>query len=167
MSKIGFCYQGTIIWDKGKVGNNAAPWTSCGYPSDPKIRPMHSNVLIWSKGPSELPCITKDLSPIEIEEYKKLTKSIWRIPTGAKNPTSHCCPFPVKLAEGVVRLLSHKDDLCMDIFGGSGTVAVACVRNQRRFIYIDASKTYCKEASDWIERERQVLNTNVTNKKAA
>ena len=167
MSKIGFCYQVSAIWNKGKVGNNAAPWISCGYPSDPKIRPMHSNIMMWSKEQSELPCITNDLSEIESQEYGELTKSIWRIPTGEKNPTSHVCPFPLKLAENVVRLLSHKDDLVMDVFGGSGVVAVACVKNQRRFIHIDASKTYCKEAKDWVQRERKALNANVTERKVA
>ncbi len=164
MREIGYCYRDTIIWDKGKVGNNAAPWTSCGYPDNPKIRPMHSNILIYSKEQWELPCITNDLSEIQTEEYNELTKSIWRIPTGAKNPTSHVCPFPLKLAENIVKLLSFKNDLVMDVFGGSGTVAVACVKNQRRFIHLDASETYCKEAKDWIQSEQESLNAS---KKAA
>ncbi|MDR2408930.1 MAG: site-specific DNA-methyltransferase, partial [Bacteroidales bacterium] len=58
----------------------------------------------------------------------------------------HPAPFPFDLAYRILKFYTYKNDLILDMFGGTGTVALACSKTQRRYIYIDISKKYTKYA---------------------
>ena len=63
-------------------------------------------------------------------------------------------PFPVALAERVIRLYSYVDDVVLDPFMGSGTTAVAAVQNQRHYVGFDISEEYCTLAEERIIRAK-------------
>ena len=44
---------------------------------------------------------------------------------------------PVKLLERIIELYSDENDLCMDIFAGSGTLGRACINKNRNYILFD------------------------------
>ncbi len=44
---------------------------------------------------------------------------------------------PVKLLERIISLYSNENDVCMDIFAGSGTLGRACTNKKRKYILID------------------------------
>lgn len=85
---------------------------------------------------------------------------VWYIPKvtsgmnrASKERTSHPAQFPVALIDRVVKVSSNKDDVVLDPFAGSGTTAVACQQNGRKFIGFELKESYCHIAA---ERLRQL-----------
>jgi len=68
--------------------------------------------------------------------------------------TLHPTQKPLALCGYVIKALSNEGDLILDPFSGSGSVAVACHRLNRRFIAIERDPEYYKMARDRLERER-------------
>jgi len=66
-----------------------------------------------------------------------------------ENP--HPAQFPEELAGWMVRLLCPEQGIVLDPFVGSGTTAVACVKNNRNFVGIDISEEYCQYAKKRLE----------------
>lgn len=66
----------------------------------------------------------------------------------------HSATFPVSLPEWFIRLLTQPGDVVLDPFMGSGTTAVACVRDARHFIGIELNPSFCQLAERRVERER-------------
>ena len=54
--------------------------------------------------------------------------------------------FPYQLAEDHVLSWSRKGDIVLDPLSGSGTTALAAVRNERSFIGIEASEVYVQQS---------------------
>jgi adenine-specific DNA-methyltransferase len=47
---------------------------------------------------------------------------------------------PVKLLERIIDLYSNENDICMDIFAGSGTLGRACINKNRKYVLIDINE---------------------------
>ena len=69
------------------------------------------------------------------------SRGVWRIPSVRAND-DHEAKFPEALARRVVRLLTDPGDLVLDCFVGSGTTAVAALKEGRHFIGIDVTPRY-------------------------
>ena len=65
----------------------------------------------------------------------------------------HSATFPVALPEWFIKLLTRPDDVVLDPFMGSGTTAVACVKNKRDFVGIDINHEFCRIARKRIKDE--------------
>lgn len=73
--------------------------------------------------------------------------------TSAKN--IHPTIKPLKLMIYLIQLMSDKNDIILDPFLGSGTTAVACRIQQRRYIGIEKDKDYFKIAEARINKEKE------------
>ncbi len=165
MQKLGYQYVSTIIWSKGHVGRQPQGCGEICSPNNPVIKDVHSYLFVFSVDGKELPCATGNSSVLSKEEYEQLTQSVWHVHTESKAIGSHVCPMPVELAERAIRLFSYEGDLIIDPFGGSGSSAIAAIRNGRRFILIDKSQTYCAQSKQRIDAE--VLKLKSKNSQAA
>ena len=58
----------------------------------------------------------------------------------------HSATFPVSLPAWFIQLLTRPGDAVLDPFMGSGTTAVACLRNQRHFVGFELNPAFCKLA---------------------
>ena len=56
----------------------------------------------------------------------------------------HSATFPVSLPAWFIQLLTKPGDTVLDPFMGSGTTAVACLRNQRHFLGFELNPAFCK-----------------------
>lgn len=65
----------------------------------------------------------------------------------------HPSQKPLELIERFVRVSSQENDIILDPFLGSGTTAVACLRNNRRYIGFETEQKYCDIAEDRIRSE--------------
>ena len=54
----------------------------------------------------------------------------------------HPAPFPENLIYRLVKFYSYKGNTILDMFGGTGTVAVVAYKTKRHFIHIDISGEY-------------------------
>lgn len=83
--------------------------------------------------------------------------NIWNYKVGLYNTTSdkiafkHPAIFPEQLAIDHILSWSNENDLVLDPFIGSGTVAKACVLTNRNYIGFDVSEEYCEIANKRVE----------------
>lgn len=73
------------------------------------------------------------------------------------NIQSHGACFPTALARKLITLFSDEGNLVYDPFIGSGTTAVACVKENRNFIGSEISSEYAKLAENRIKIETSQL----------
>ena len=57
-----------------------------------------------------------------------------------KEKINYATQKPVKLLERIVDLYSIENDVCLDIFAGSGSLGRACINKGRRYILFDINK---------------------------
>jgi len=79
-------------------------------------------------------------------------RSVWRINTEPYSE-AHFATFPTALPERCIRAGCPVNGVVLDPFGGSGTTAVAALRNQRRAVLIELNPVYITMAHRRIERE--------------
>ena len=78
--------------------------------------------------------------------------NIWRYANGKGFATKdeiayeHPAIFPEKLAADHITAWSNENDIVLDPFGGSGTVAKIATMLNRRWIHVEVSEEYCKIA---------------------
>jgi len=81
------------------------------------------------------------LSLISAENHQNWFQQIWSDVTGASTK-EHPAPFPLELAERLIRMFSFVGDTVLDPFLGSGTTALAAAKWGRNSIGIEVDKHY-------------------------
>ncbi|MEZ4728060.1 MAG: site-specific DNA-methyltransferase [Caldilineaceae bacterium] len=142
---VGFLPMGEIIWRKAKGASGNCAWGSWQSAKAPRLRDIHEYLLVFTKETFARP--DKGESDIARDEFMAATLSIWEIGAESAKRVGHPAPFPVALAERVIRLYSYVGDVVLDPFMGSGTTAVAAVQNQRHYVGFDISEEYCTLAT--------------------
>ncbi len=69
------------------------------------------------------------------------SRAVWHIPSVRAND-DHEAKFPQELPRRVIRLLTDPGDVVLDCFMGSGTTAVAALREGRHYLGIEKLKKY-------------------------
>ena len=70
---------------------------------------------------------------------------------------NHPTQKPVKLIKRLVRASTNPSDTVLDPFMGSGTTAIACIKEKRHFIGFELNKDYFDKACKRIEDEQRQL----------
>jgi DNA modification methylase len=71
----------------------------------------------------------------------------------------HPCPKPLNIwSKLLIRGSVKESDIILDMFMGSGTTAIACIRNRRKWIGIEMSKKYCDIVVERVKDEERQLN---------
>ena len=70
----------------------------------------------------------------------------------------HPTQKPVQLFQWCLDKYSKPNDLILDCFSGSGTTAIACHKENRRFICVEKDSEYVRLSRERLEKERQQLN---------
>ena len=84
----------------------------------------------------------------------KNPSDVWDIPNVKANhveKTEHPCQFPEALAQRLILALTNENDVVLDPYLGSGTTALACLLNSRRFKGSELNKKYFEIAKNRIE----------------
>lgn len=149
MCQIGFNYRGEIIWDKAASAGGSCAWGSWMSASNPSLRDVHEYILVFSKGSLKR---GKGENTIGRDDFLEWTKSIWKMSTESAKRVKHPAPFPEELPHRLINLFSYKGDVVLDPFIGSGTTAVAALKNGRHYVGYDLSKEYVHLAEERIAR---------------
>lgn len=160
--KIGFDNLASIIWHK--ISNAAYEVESgggfLGKPYEPNavIKNDIEFILMERKpGGYRAPDIpTKVLSLISAENHSKWFQQIWTGITGASTK-QHPAPYPIELAERLIRMFSFVGDTVLDPFLGTGTTTVAAAKWGRNSIGIEVDKHYFGLAQKRITLETSSL----------
>ena len=148
---IGFYVMSIIIWNKNTTSNRTA-WGSFMSPSCPSFPRCFEYVLIFSKSKK---LTHKGDTTISKENFIKWTNGMWTFAPEIKE-LWHPAAYPLELPKRCIELLTYKDDVVLDPFMGSGTTAIACIKEHRHFIGFELSKEYYDKACkriDWEQRQ--------------
>ena len=150
---IGFDNLAPIIWHKiANMKTEAAGKGAClGKPYEPNgvVKNDIEFILMQRKpGGYRRPSIEdRVLSVIPKELHEAWFRQVWNGPTGAST-RKHPAPFPVELAERLVRMFSFVGDTVFDPFVGSGSSLAAAAMHGRNGIGIDVEPAYIKMAAN-------------------
>jgi DNA modification methylase len=151
LRELGYIMRTEIIWYKQTMGRRTA-WGSWRSPSNPHIVPSWEYVLVFCKERWKL-----DGDPgradIGAKEFERFSDGFWAIPPERRRH-GHPAPFPEELIERLVKFYSYRENVVVDMFGGTGTVAAVARRLGRHYLHVDASEEYCRQAVERIRRAR-------------
>lgn len=96
----------------------------------------------------KLRCNVIGKNPSDVWQIAKVTSGENR---SSRERTPHPAQFPLDLVNRLVLGFSRAGDLILDPFMGSGTVAVACLQQGRRFVGVEINPAYCELAARRIQ----------------
>ena len=165
--KIGFDNVQGILWLK--IANAAYEVENgsgfLGKPYEPNaVIKNDVEYILMQRKPSGYrnPSIpTRIMSVISHENYQKWFRLKWEDVHGAST-RNHPAPYPVELAERLIRMFSFAGDTVLDPFLGAGTTTVAAARCGRNSIGVELDPHYYEMASQRIDEETSDLFSQVT-----
>jgi site-specific DNA-methyltransferase (adenine-specific) len=150
ISSAGFYLYDRRIWVKDPCWENSQ-WHSLSYRSVDEFEYIY---ICWKPG-----ITTIDRNRLTKNEWSEWgSRSVWHI-ASVRNNHEHEAQFPLELPRKVIRLFSREDSLVLDSFAGSGTTAVAAIKEHRRYmglelmpIYVQLAKRKCQAALNDVAR---------------
>ena len=159
--RIGFDNLNPIIWHK--IANasyevqNGSKFLGKPYEPNAIIKNDMEFILMQRKpGGYRKPTESqRQESRISKEDFDLWFQQIWQIP-GASTK-QHPAPFPMELANRLVRMFSFTGDTVLDPFCGSGTTVIAAFKAGRNSIGVDIEPEYCRMAAKQLKAESSNL----------
>jgi DNA modification methylase len=149
---IGFDNLSPIIWNKianavFEASGNGGGFLGKPYEPNSVIKNDIEFILMQRKpGGYRTPSLPERvLSIISAENHKKWFQQVWTGVTGAST-RNHPAPYPLELAERLVRMFSFVGDIVLDPFMGTGTTNVASAKWGRNSIGVEVDGEYFNQA---------------------
>ena len=92
------------------------------------------------------------LSLLSREYFQKCFRQVWTDIAGAST-SAHPAPYPVELAERLIRMFSFVGDTVLDPFAGTGSTQVAAAATGRNSVGIEVDPVYMKMALSRLRNE--------------
>jgi len=148
---VGFDYMGSIIWQKQTnthTSGGSKVMGSFPYPKGGILTVDYENILIFKKhGKAEVPSYeAKELSIISMEEWKVFFNTHWIF--AGERQDKHIAVFPEELPYRLIRMFSYCGDTVLDPFMGSGTTALAALKNGRNAVGYELNQDFFKFYAD-------------------
>jgi DNA modification methylase len=161
--KIGFSNLSPIIWHKianaaYEASGNGGGFLGKPYEPNAVIKNDIEFILMLRKpGGYRSPSLaTRLLSVIPEDKHRLWFQQIWTGVTGASTRT-HPAPYPIELAERLIRMFSFVGDTVLDPFAGTGTTTAAAAKWGRNSVSTEIDSKYLAIARDRIEKDVQRL----------
>ena len=161
--KLGFDNLAPIIWHK--ISNAATEATGngstfLGKPYEPNAIIKHDiEYVLFERKPGgyRRPTVAmRALSVIPAESHRAWYQQIWQV-SGAST-RQHPAPYPLAVAERLVRMFSFVGDTVLDPFSGTGTTALAAGTWGRNSVSVEVEPSYMDLA---VSRLRQSLPSQI------
>jgi len=159
--KIGFDNLNPIIWYK--IANATTEVEGggrfLGKPYEPNaiVKNDIEYILMQRKSGGYRKPTTEQrrLSMIERESFNEWFQQIWHL--GGASTSAHPAPFPLVLADRLVRMFSFFGDTVLDPFMGTGTTIVAAVMAGRNAVGVEIDEEYFTQAQGSIKNSADLL----------
>lgn len=159
-----------IFWHKianavTEVEGNGAGFYGKPYQPGAIVKNDVEYILFLRKGGQyrSVPPIKKALSMLTRDEMQRWMRSMWTDMPGASTREGHPAPFPVELAERLIRMFSFAGDTVLDPFCGTGSTAVAAMNAGRNSINVEIEPSYLRLAYERVlSASRQKRMTGAT-----
>jgi site-specific DNA-methyltransferase (adenine-specific) len=158
--RLGLDCLSPILWNKIANGVTEAAGNGAGFygkPYQPNAIVKNDNeyILFLRKG-GEYRSVTplqKALSMLTKEEMQSWWQPFWTDVKGASTRNGHPAPYPVELAERLIRMFSFAGDVVLDPFAGTCSTAIAAFRSGRNSISNEIDPVYLKHGVERTKRE--------------
>lgn len=147
-----------IIWHKIANGVTEAEGNGAGFYGKPYqpgsiVKNDVEYILFMRKGGAyrSVSPIKKALSMLTKDEMQTWLRSIWGDIKGASTRAGHPAPYPIDIADRLIRLFSFAGDTVLDPFMGTGTTSVAAMLAGRNSIGNEIEPTYLNQAIERLE----------------
>jgi len=155
-----------ILWHKISNGVNEAQGNGAGFYGKPYqpgavVKNDVEYILFMRKGGEyrTASMVQKALSMLTKDEMQAWFRSFWSDIKGASTRDGHPAPYPVELAERLIRMFSFAGDTVLDPFLGTGSTSLAAIRSGRNSIGNDIEPKYLKLARANVETETKKART--------
>jgi DNA modification methylase len=163
---LGFSNLAPIIWYKianaaYEAEGNGAGFLGKPYEPNAVIKNDIEFILMQRKpGGYRKPSLAERvLSVISSDNYALWFQQIWT-GLGGASTRSHPAPFPLELAERLIRMFSFVGDTVLDPFLGTGTTSVAAAKWGRNSIGLEVDPEYFEMARLRAQKEAASLLTS-------
>jgi site-specific DNA-methyltransferase (adenine-specific) len=143
-----------IIWHKIANGATESPGNGAGFYGKPYqpgaiVKNDVEYILFFRKGGGyrSIDPLKKALSMLTRNEMQSWFRSIWTDIRGQSTRDGHPAPYPVALADRLVRMFSFAGDTVLDPFAGTGSTALAAMRAGRNSISVEIEPRYFTAAA--------------------
>lgn len=160
MRRLGLDCLTPILWYKIANGATEAEGNGTAYYGKPYqpgqvIKNDIEYILFFRKGGQyrSVAPIQKALSMLTKSEMRTWFRPFWADVRGASTREGHPAPFPVEVAERLIRMFSFAGDTVLDPFLGTGSTTIAAIRTGRNSIGNEIDAEYVKLARRRIMRE--------------
>ena len=147
--KLGLDVLSPIYWNKiangmtESVGNGAGFYGKPYQPGGIVKNDVEFILFLRKGGEYRRPTVLqKALSMLTKEEMQAWFQPIWTDVRGASTRSGHPAPYPVALAERLVRMFSFAGDVVLDPFAGTCSTAIAAYRAGRHSISNEVDPEY-------------------------
>jgi DNA modification methylase len=157
--KLGLDCLQPILWNKIANGATEVEGNGAGFYGKPYqpggiIKNDVEYILFLRKGGEyrTTPTLQKALSMLTKDEMKTWFRSIWSDLRGASTRDGHPAPYPVELAERLIKMFSFAGDTVLDPFAGTGSTSQAAIMSGRNSIANEIERAYVDIARQRITR---------------
>ena len=161
--KIGFDNLNPILWHKISNAKFEANTNSSilGKPYEPNaIIKNYVEYILMERKPGGYRQPTQQQrieSKLDKQDFQNWFSQIWEMP-GASTKNGHPAPFPIELANRLVKMFSFVGDTVLDPFSGSGTTMLAAINNGRNSIGVETEAYYCDYSIRRIEYSQTLFS---------
>jgi site-specific DNA-methyltransferase (adenine-specific) len=157
--RVGLDNLTPILWHKIANGVTEAEGNGAGFYGKPYqpgavVKNDVEYILFLRKGSGYRSVSTaqKALSMLTKDEMQAWFRSFWTDVKGASTRGGHPAPYPMELAERLVRMFSFAGDTVLDPFAGTGSTTVAAITSGRNSIANEIEPIYLNIARDRLVR---------------
>jgi len=151
--RIGLDCLTPILWYKIANGATETEGNGAGFYGKPYqpgqvIKNDIEHILFFRKGGQyrSVTPIQKSLSMLTKREMQTWFRSFWVDIKGASTRDGHPAPYPVELAERLIRMFSFAGDTIADPFAGTGSTAIAAIQAGRNSVSGEIDSAYVARA---------------------
>jgi site-specific DNA-methyltransferase (adenine-specific) len=147
--EIGLDCLTPILWQKIANGATEAEGNGAGFYGKPYqpgsiVKNDTEYILMLRKpGYRSVEPLQKALSMLTKEEMQGWLRSCWTdLPGASTTRSKHPAPYPIELAERLIKLFSFAGDTVLDPFLGTASTVAAAIRSGRNSIGIEVESSY-------------------------
>jgi len=149
--ELGYKMYTTIVWNKSNQTSNRCSWGSFMSPSAPSFPTPFEWIYVFAN--KHLKLNHKGISDLDRKEFIDWSFAIWNF-SGERRMKQYDHPamFPEELPNRCIKMFSYKGDVVLDPYNGVGTTCFVAKKLERKYIGIDLSEKYCKEAENRLRK---------------
>ncbi len=151
--KLGLDCLTPILWHKIANGATEAEGNGTGYYGKPFqpggiVKNDIEYIVFLRKGTGyrSVGGMQRALSMLTRDEIRDWFRSIWTDIRGASTRDGHPAPFPIDIADRLIRMFSFAGDTVLDPFAGTGSTSLAAVQSGRNSIANEIEPAYARIA---------------------